>query len=176
MSERLLRVRKEASRKRPTFRRQETWKLKRFKNNVKWRKPRGHSSKMRRKLGGKAPLVSIGYRGPKEVRYFHPCGLPEVKVSSMNDLVGVKDSIVRISASVGTRKKADVVLAATEAGLRIANPKVKFVYLDSVDALERYSSIKDYVTEFKVAKVADNVADDIESKAEELKVTVVRED
>ncbi|MCC7568749.1 MAG: 50S ribosomal protein L32e [Candidatus Methanofastidiosa archaeon] len=172
MTERLLKLRKSASKRRPSFNRQETWKLKRFKNNPTWRKPRGHSSKMRRQLKGNPPLVRIGYRGPKDVRAFHPCGLPEAFVYSVADLEGVHDAIVRIASGVGTKKRADIVRAAVEKNLRIANPRIKFVYLDSVETLELYAPIKEHVTSYRIAKVADNVQQAIVAKAEEMKIPV----
>jgi len=170
MTERLLRLRKEASKKRPKFRRQETWKLKRFKNNPTWRKPKGHSSKMRRKLKGKPSIVKVGYRGPKEVRGYHPSGLPEVYVNNISDLEGVEESILRISSSVGNKKKADILLKALEMELRVANPGLKFLYVDSVEALEMYATIKGSVKEFRLSSVEDSVKDDIIDRAKELKV------
>ena len=161
MTERLLKLRKEASKRRPKFNRQETWKLKRFKNNPTWRKPRGHSSKMRRQLKGRPAIVRIGYRGPKDVRDFHPCGLPEVYANNVADVQGV-----------GTKKKADIVLESKARNLKIANPRIKFVYIDSVEALERFAAIKDYVTTYRVAKVRDDVQNAIIAKAEDLKIDI----
>ncbi len=172
MTERLLKLRKEASKRRPKFNRQETWKLKRFKNNPTWRKPRGHSSKMRRQLKGRPAIVRIGYRGPKDVRDFHPCGLPEVYANNVADVQGVENVIVRIAAGVGTKKKADIVLESKARNLKIANPRIKFVYIDSVEALERFAAIKDYVTTYRVAKVRDDVQKAIIAKAEDLKIDI----
>ncbi len=172
MSERLLRLRKEASKKRPKFNRQETWKLKKFKNNPTWRKPRGHSSKMRRKLKGKTPLVSIGYRGPKDVRNYHPCGLPETYVSNISQIDGVKESIIRIASSVGTRKKIEMVLKTKELNLKVANPKVKFVYVDSVATLERFEPIKEFICEYRLSKVDDDIQKQIMDRADELNISL----
>jgi len=170
MTERLLKLRKEASKKRPKFRRQETWKLKRFKNNPTWRKPRGHSSKMRRKLKGKPSLVKVGYRGPKEVRGYHPSGPPEVYVNTLNDIDGVENSILRISSTVGNRKKAEMLLKAYEQKLKVANPGVKFLYVDSTEALDRYAPIKAHVKEFRLSNVEDDVREEIIDRANKLKV------
>lgn len=171
MSERLLRLRKQASRKRPAFNRQETWKLKRFKNNPTWRKPRGHSSKMRRKLKGNPALVSIGYRGPKAVRYFHPSGAPEHYVTNVAEMERVPEgTVARIASAVGTKKKVLIVAKAHERGIRVVNPRVKFVYVDSVEALERYAPLKDVITTFKLAKVGEEEELSIRDRADELKV------
>ncbi|MBN1786189.1 MAG: 50S ribosomal protein L32e [Candidatus Methanofastidiosa archaeon] len=172
MSERLLRLRKEASKKRPKFNRQETPKLKRFKDDPKWRRPKGHSSKMRRKLRGNPAVVKVGYRGPKEVRGFHPAGLPEVYVNNLSDVEGVESSILRISSSVGNRKKADILLRAKELELRVANPKVKFIYVDSTETLEKYAPIKENVKEYKMSKVDDSLRDEILEKAKDLKIEI----
>jgi large subunit ribosomal protein L32e len=172
MTERLLKLRREASKRRPKFNRQETWKLKRFKNNPTWRKPRGHSSKMRRQLSGRPALVRIGYRGPKEVRDYHPCGLPEVYANNVADVQGVENVIIRIAAGVGTKKKADIVLEAVSRNLKVANPRVKFVYVDSVEALERFAAIKGHVASYRVAKVSDDVQKAIIDKAEDLKIDI----
>ncbi|HOP09214.1 MAG TPA: 50S ribosomal protein L32e [Candidatus Methanofastidiosa archaeon] len=172
MTERLLKLRKEASKKRPKFKRQETWKLKRFKNNPTWRKPKGHSSKMRRKLKGRPSIVKVGYRGPKEVRGYHPCGLPEVYINNLSDVEGSEGSILRISSSIGNMKKADILLRAKELDLKVANPGVKFLYVDSVEALERYAPIKNDVKEFKLSSVEDDVRDDIVDKAKALKMRI----
>jgi len=170
MSERLLKLRKEASKKRPKFKRQESWKLKKFKRNITWRKPRGHSSKMRRKLKGKLPIVKIGYRGPKDVRGYHPSGLPEVYVNNLDDVEGVENSILRISSSVGNKKKADILLKAKELGLRVANSGVKFLYVDSTETLEKYAPIKDSVKEFKFSNIDEKIKDEIMDSAKELKI------
>jgi large subunit ribosomal protein L32e len=170
MTERLLKLRKEASKKRPKFKRQETWKLKRFKNNPTWRKPKGHSSKMRRKLKGRPSIVKVGYRGPKEVRGYHPSGMPEAYINNISDVDGLENSILRISSSVGNRKKAEILLKANELNLKVANPAVKFLYVDSVEALERYAPIKNSVKEFRLSSVGDDVKDEVLDKAKSLKV------
>ena len=67
---RLMELRKEINKKRPSFRRVESWRYKRVKDS--WRKARGIDSKTRKKkkLGVKSP--TMGYRGPKKVRGIHP--------------------------------------------------------------------------------------------------------
>ncbi|MHC1605359.1 MAG: 50S ribosomal protein L32e [Candidatus Methanofastidiosia archaeon] len=166
--ERLLKLRKETSKKRPKFRRQETWKLKKFKNNPKWRKPRGHSSKMRRKLKGKPSLVSIGYRGPREVRYFHPCGLPEAFVTNVTQIDDVEGGVVRIVSSIGNKKKAEILLKAKKKKMKVVNPKIKFLYINSVESLERFAVIKENITEYRLAKVDEDIQSQILDKAEEM--------
>ena len=54
-------------RKKPTFVRQGSHKLKRIANKVKWRRPKGYHSKLK---AGKAhrKSVSIGYGSPNEIK------------------------------------------------------------------------------------------------------------
>src|SRR3989344_3894619 len=71
----LLDIRKQMKLKKPDFIRQDIRKKARLK--IKWRKPRGLDSKIRRKLNGRAKPVSQGYRSPKNVRGLHKRGLQQ---------------------------------------------------------------------------------------------------
>ena len=73
-----VRKRKPAKDKRPDFKRQESWRYKRVKEN--WRRPRGIDSKMRKKVKGWPRSAEVGYRSPKETRGLHPSGYEEVLV------------------------------------------------------------------------------------------------
>ncbi len=108
-------------RKLPKFRRQEWW-YKRV--GEKWRRPKGKDSKMRLGIKGKPARVKVGYRNPKEIRGLHPSGLREVLVSRPEELEGLDPSsqAVRISATVGGRKRARILARARELGLRVLNP------------------------------------------------------
>lgn len=170
MISRLLKIRAEKKRKKPKFKRQETWKLKRFKNHPKWRRPRGKRSKMRTKEGAKPKLPSIGYRSPKEVRGFHPSGLKEVRVENLFDVEKVDaETIVRISGRIGNRKKIEVVKALHEKKIRMCNPSIKFAFIGSVSELEELAKLKKYIKKFILPKnIAEEEREDISSKAEEL--------
>jgi large subunit ribosomal protein L32e len=172
MIERLLKIKKEKNRKKPTFLRQETWKVIKFKNNPKWRKPRGHSSKMRRKLKGNPPVVNIGYRNPKLVRGYHPCGVPEVLVHNVKDLENLKDVAVRIG-NVGTRKKIEILKGALEKNLKVLNPKIKFIKVSNEEDMTNNIQIKDYTQNFIISKkLSDDDREKIEQKAEELGIVL----
>ncbi|MEM4077224.1 MAG: eL32 family ribosomal protein, partial [Metallosphaera sp.] len=73
--------------------------------------------------------VMIGFRAPKSIRYLHPSGLREVVVNNVGDLEKLKDVrqtvIVRISSSVGLRKRLDIIKRANEIGLRVCNGEIK---------------------------------------------------
>jgi len=120
-AKRQLRLRKEKSGSRPSFRRQEWFRYVRLGDS--WRRPRGLHSKMRKGKKYRVNLVSTGYRGPKAVRGFHPSGFQEVMVYRVEDLEGVdpKKQAARIGHSVGSRKREEIEKTADEKGIRVLN-------------------------------------------------------
>lgn len=119
---RLMRVRKLISQKRPKFRKYESWRFKRLKDN--WRRPTGIDNKMRQKRSGWPKTVNVGYRSPKDVRHLHPSGMEEVFVYNVGDLaiVDPETQVARIGGAVGTRKRIDIVEEALRRDIRILNP------------------------------------------------------
>lgn len=109
-------------RKKPEFRRQESWRLKRVKES--WRKPRGLDNKMRKKVKGWPSSPNKGYREQKSLRGIHPSGLQEVIVANVNDLekVSPEHKAIRIAHIVGDRKRTEIVNKAKEMGFHILNP------------------------------------------------------
>lgn len=195
-TERLLRLRKFMNRKRPKFLHQEHWKLKRFKK-ASWRKPKGKRSKMRAKEKAKPVLVSIGYRGPRKVRGWHPKGSPEIMVHNAKDIVriiqdqeksekgkmtasqkkkaGNKDTgvVIRIASSVGTRKKIDIIKAACEHNLHVVNPQIKQVILTVPDDVELYLPIKKYIATWRISDgLTEEEREEIQEEAEDKGVEV----
>ena len=120
--EQALKERQRIRNKKPSFRKQESWRYKRVKSN--WRKARGIDSKMRRKVKGWPRSPSIGYRGPKDARYLHPSGFVEVLVYNADDLEGIdsKTHALRIAHAVGAKKRIEISARAEEKGLHILNP------------------------------------------------------
>ena len=118
----LVAKRKEASKNRPAFVRQESWRYVRI--HPEWRKPKGIDSKMRRQDKGWPPLVRIGYRGPAEARGLHPSGHLEVVVYRPADLAALVPGrdVARIGGTVGAKKRGSIISRATELGIRIVNP------------------------------------------------------
>ena len=106
---------------RPAFKRQEWFRYQRL--GEKWRKPRGIHSKMRRHLSYRPPVVSIGFRGPKMVRDYHPSGFQEVLVynASQVEKVDPKVQAIRIGGTVGGKKRMTITEKADELGIRILN-------------------------------------------------------
>jgi large subunit ribosomal protein L32e len=105
------------------FKRQEHARYKKL--GVKWRKPRGKSSKMRRYEAGKPAMPSIGYGSNKLTRNLHPSGFKDVIIHTLNDLdkLDPDTEAARISASVGNKKKFAIVEKANELGVKVLNKK-----------------------------------------------------
>jgi len=130
---RLIGLRKKINKKRPSFRRVESWRYKRVKDS--WRKARGIDSRTRikSKSGVKS---SVGYRGPKKVRGLHPSGYEEVRVHNINDLKDLnnKKHAVKVSAKLGVRKRIAVIDYAQSRGFKILNLGISQRELDSLEA------------------------------------------
>jgi large subunit ribosomal protein L32e len=97
-----------------------------------WRKPRGQHNKQREQKKAKGALPKPGFGSPIAVRGMHPSGFFEVLVASIKELAGLdnKTQAVRISATVGNRKRVALQEAAVAAGLKVLNirtimPKAK---------------------------------------------------
>ncbi|HVP24851.1 MAG TPA: 50S ribosomal protein L32e, partial [Methanomicrobiales archaeon] len=91
-----------------------------------WRKPKGRHNKLRRQIRAKGPLPRPGYGSPAAVRGLHPCGLSDILVENEGMLAGLDPELhaVRIAAGVGMKKKMEIQKKATEAGLRVLNPRM----------------------------------------------------
>jgi len=124
---RLIRVRTD---KGATFKRDGFGKKRQLSDS--WRKPRGQHNKQREQKKAKGALPKPGYGSPIAVRGMHPSGFFEVLVASIKELEGLdnKTHAVRISATVGDRKRVALQDAAVAAGLKVLNihtvkPKAK---------------------------------------------------
>jgi large subunit ribosomal protein L32e len=117
----LLKLRNIMNSKRPKFQRQESWRY--VKVNENWRRPRGMDSKMRKRVKGWPQSPNIGYRGPKKTRGVHPSGYGEVLVHSPDSLdqIDPETHVIRISHTVGRKKRVEIIAMANERGIRVLN-------------------------------------------------------
>ncbi|HID10162.1 MAG TPA: 50S ribosomal protein L32e [Candidatus Latescibacteria bacterium] len=108
--------------KKPEFRRQESWRLKRLDES--WRRPKGLDSKMRIRKKGWPPRVSVGYRSPRVIRGLHPSGLEEVLVHNPREVEGVdpERQAIRIAHTVGAKKRMAILEMAKAMGVTVLNP------------------------------------------------------
>ncbi|HIP89164.1 MAG TPA: 50S ribosomal protein L32e [Thermococcus paralvinellae] len=120
---RLLRIRAKLKRKKPRFLRQEWWRYPKFKNNPKWRRPKGIDSKMRLKKKGKPRSPSIGWSSPRLVRGLHPSGYEEVLVHNVKELEAIDPlrQVARIAGTVGKKKRLVIIERAKELGIKVLN-------------------------------------------------------
>ena len=91
-----------------------------------WRKPRGQHNKQREQKKAKGALPKPGFGSPVAVRGMHPSGFFETLVFNIKDLEGIdpKTHAVRISGTVGTRKRLAIQEKSIEAGLKVLNTRV----------------------------------------------------
>jgi len=149
---RLLRLRAEMKKRRPTFRRENYYRLKRIQTS--WRRPKGIDSKMRHKLRGKRKVVQTGYRGPKAVRGLHPSGRELVQVFRPQDLEDVDPEvqIAQIGSTVGSRKRINIINTAEDLGIHIVNPQIRRI--ETFDEDEEFVEIED---EFELLDEEDDL-------------------
>lgn len=125
-NERLMRLKKKLNKKKPDFKRYESWRYNRVKGG--WRAARGIDSKTRqkRKSGIKSP--NVGYRTPKAVRGLHPSGYKEVVVSNIKEVEGLspEEYAVTIASNVGARKRMQLVEELQSKEFKILNSGIPY--------------------------------------------------
>jgi large subunit ribosomal protein L32e len=130
----MMELRKKMNKKRPSFRRVESWRYKRVKES--WRKARGIDSQTRKKTKTGVKSPSVGYRGPKKVRGLHPSGFEEVRVHNLNDLKGLnnKKHAIKVSAKLGVKKRISVIDYAESRGFKVLNLGISQGELERLEA------------------------------------------
>ncbi len=139
---RLIELRKKINKKRPSFRRVESWRYVRVKDS--WRKARGIDSRTRIKSKSGVKSPSVGYRGPKKVRGLHPSGYEEVRVVIIDDLKNLnnKKHAIKISTKLGVKKRIRLIDYAQSRGFKILNLGISQREIESLEAALE-SSIED---------------------------------
>ena len=122
MIKKLLELRKKMKLKKPSFVRQDAHKH--IKLGTSWRARKGRHNKYRVRKKGSNPSPSYG--SPSAVRGLHASGKKEVMVYRVSDIDSVdKDKeAARISASVGLKKRMDIINHAEKLKVRVFNPGV----------------------------------------------------
>lgn len=127
MSDKMM-LKKAIAKIRPAFVRQEGHSKKKL--GLKWRKPKGYHSKIRRKFKGRRKMPSPGYASPKALRGLTMKGLNPVLVRNLTDAAGlVAKKDAAIIAKVGKKLKVEMlkVLAGAKVDvLNVLNPE-KFI-------------------------------------------------
>ncbi len=107
----------------PVFRGQFGKRSVRKKSNDKWDKwrfPRGIDVRHEMSDGYKP---KEGFRRPKAIRDIHPSGFREVAISTITQLETVpKGHAIRVSGTVGRRRKLNIVDKAIEKKIKVLNP------------------------------------------------------
>ena len=131
--ESLLKLRERVKGNKPKFRRQESWRYKRLKEN--WRRARGIDNKMRKRIKGWPKSPRVGYRGPREARGLHPSGYKEVLVHNADEVekVDPETQAVRIAHTVGARKRVEITARSHERGIHILNPREEEIEAEELE-------------------------------------------
>src|SRR3989338_8406987 len=88
----------------------------------RWRRPKGHQSKLRKSKGGSGMLVSIGY-GTKHSERHVISGIKYAIVSNINQLGTTDAKAVIISSGTGAKKSIEIASRAKELGIKVLNMK-----------------------------------------------------
>ena len=120
-----LALRAEVAKKRPKFKRAESWRYKRLETS--WRKPKGiDNNQSKQKSRGSPGIVKVGYGGPKITRGLPPSGYTDNLVFTINDLKKLNPHTdgIRFGHTVGTRKRKAIIIEAIEKKFKIFNARV----------------------------------------------------
>ncbi|MBD3361939.1 50S ribosomal protein L32e [Candidatus Woesearchaeota archaeon] len=156
MSESALKIRKKLRKKRPSFHREDSHKVKSVKRN--WRKPVGSHSKVRHQLKGYVKRVEPGYRSPRIIRGTNKDGLFPVKVNNVSDLNKVDKTRqgVVIASNVGKKKAVVLLNKAKEMGLSVLNVKDIDLFIRKIDEfIKSRKEKKDAAKKKKESKVKE---------------------
>ena len=132
---RLMELRKLINKKRPSFRRVESWRYKRVKDS--WRKARGIDSQTRKKTKSGVKSPTVGFRNPRKVRGLHPSGFEEVRVTKIQELKNLNKNYhaIKISGKLGAKKRIALIDYCQKRGFRILNLGISQKEIESLEAM-----------------------------------------
>jgi large subunit ribosomal protein L32e len=162
-----LALRAAIKKRKPNFVRQDSHKKAEVRNKAKWRKPKGHQSKMRLNVKGYRRCVSQGYRSPSEVRGLSAEGKEIVIVQNVSDLTAIDSAkqVACISARVGMKKKKILLQKAKEKNITIINIKSIDQALKEIeDMLSKKKKQKEEAAKTKKEKEKERKAKEKEAK------------
>ncbi len=115
-------------RKKPIFLRPGWYRLcrvgKKLKRKQVWRHAKGGDSKIRLKERGYAARPTIGWGSSKEIRN-KIAGFDFVRIENLSQLENVEKNKAIIIASVGKKKREEIIKKAEEKGIKILNKYYK---------------------------------------------------
>ena len=119
---------------------------------------------MRHHFKGKIRCVAHGWGSPLEVKYLHPSGLKQIMVSTIDDLkkINAKTEGAMIAATVGMKKKFEILKKAMELEIKVLNIKNVESYLREHE--EKFKERKKKHIEQKETKKEEKKTDKLEEK------------
>lgn len=161
MTKELLETRSLVKKRKPTYKRTQHNQFAKFKNDVKWRRPKGMGNKDRRNRKGHIGTLKVGYGSPSAIKGTNKQGLFEVMVNRVEDLdlIDSKTQIGVISATVGGRKKVEILKVAQTKKMSLANVKDIATSLKTLEKAPKTGTKKSTPNAQKETKKANTSAE-----------------
>lgn len=130
----LIDFRKLKKAKKPTFIRQDAHKKKKLEQ--KWIRPRGHHNKIRWRLKGYRTIPQVGFGSPDEFRGLHKSGLKKTIVNNPAQLKLLNSKLegAVIGATVGARKRVEIIKKAAELNIKVLNIRNTEDYVKQIES------------------------------------------
>lgn len=167
VEKKLIQERAAIKKRKPTYKRVQSNQFARFRV-VKWRKPKGMGNKDRRNRKGHVGMLKIGYGSPAAVRGLDKNGFKEVLVHNVADLlkVDVKTDIAVISATVGGRKRIDILTEAKSKKINVSKVKDFDVAIKALTKVKKETTKKETKVKKEVSKKVEEAEEKVEEKVE----------